>query len=200
MPNTIKSGAIVGNPLNGLCERACIRTNRVFDGCVSRFSNVSLSVTLENFTAVGEPYTFRELRSSAQSSVGDLSVTAIEERKHRISLTVRTPVTVSFVTANGTLGTASGVVTTNRDVVLSIPPESIVRYSVDVTSSITGSIGSISGNVLSARCCILQIIRIIAPVDIIVPTYGYCKYPECESYPERECRESFALPIFPETE
>lgn len=200
MANTIRSGAITGNPLVGLCQRACIRTERVFDGCISRFSNVELTVSLEGFTATSSAYTFVGLRSSGQATIGEQTSSQIDGSKNRIVLSISTPITVYYVTADGASGSASGVIKTNRDVILSVPPDSIVPYSVDVTSSITGSVGEFASDLtsVSVRCCILQIIRIVAPVDILVPSYGYCVYPECESYAERECRESFSMPIFPD--
>ncbi len=199
MENTIRAGRIDGNPLNGLCERVCIQTKKVFDGCIVRFSNIRLEIPLTNFSVMGAPYNFIRLRSTDEVSVSNLVVSPLTDGKNRISLTINTLVSVYYETANGVSGWASGNVVTERDVVLSAPSESLVPYSVEVTSFVRSSVGSFNADQASVTvsACIVQIIRVVAPVEILVPTYGYCRYPECESYATRQCQAVFSLPVFP---
>ena len=41
-------GPITGNPLQGLCEKACIQTRKVFDACMKQVQMDGTSVTLTN--------------------------------------------------------------------------------------------------------------------------------------------------------
>ena len=45
-----------------------------------------------------------------------------------------------------------------------------------------GSGAIIGANALSVTGCRVQIIKVTAPVDILVPTYGYCQYPPCAGF------------------
>ena len=51
-------GPITGNPLNGLCERVCIQTTKVFDSCLKRLSLQNVAQTATFSTQPAEPITF----------------------------------------------------------------------------------------------------------------------------------------------
>ena len=191
-----------GNPLCGLNERACIETKRIFDGCIARYSNVEFTVALSGITAgLTPPYTFVRMVRSGATVVSDLVVQPISGRRSRVTFNAVVPVTVTFTDSAGAIGSGQGSVTVTRDVVLDIPQDSIVPYAIEATTSVESRIGSIGADntTVTATGCLVQIVRVVATVDLLVPTYGYCEYPACEDYGDRECRGVFARPVFPPT-
>ena len=47
--------------------------------------------------------------------------------------------------------------------------------------------------------CVTVVLKVIAEVDILVPTYGFCQVPPCEEFAENVCDEFFSLPLFPQS-
>ena len=94
-------GPITGNPLNGLCERMCIQTTKVFDSCMKQISLSDYTLTLTNFNPATytEPLTFVSGVSSGTSTISNLSVERFDERPNfaRVSATVNIPVTVTCI-------------------------------------------------------------------------------------------------------
>ena len=58
--NSFCPGPITGNPLNGLCEKACIHTKKVFDACLRQMQETDVQVTVTNFVPAApvQPLTF----------------------------------------------------------------------------------------------------------------------------------------------
>lgn len=197
--NTKKAGAICGNPLNGLCERVCIEVNKVFDGCITRFTDQTYTATLTGFTeGTVAPFTFVSARSSGESVISDFVATPIDGRRSRVEMNVTIPITVAYTDANGREGTATSSITVSRDIVLKLPSDSIVPYSLKAISNLVSTIGSFtSDETVSFRVCIVQIIKVVVPVDILVPSYGYAEYPTCVEYEGEVCEGLFNVPIFP---
>jgi len=197
--NTKRAGAICGNPLNGLCERVCIEVNKVFDGCLARFADVTYDATLTDFTeGTIPPFTFVSANSSGDSTITDFVATPIDNRRSRVQMNVTFPVTVSYTDANGVAGTATTSITINRDIILRLPSDSIVPYSIKVVTNLASTIGTFtSDNTVSFRACVIQIIKVIVEVDILVPSYGYAEYPSCVEYEGEVCENLFNTPIFP---
>ena len=110
-----------------------------------------------------------------------------------------TPVAVAFTDANGLEGVAQGEVVNERDIVLSLPSASLSPYQIECSTAIEGSRGafSLDNSTVNAIGCIIQVVRATAVVEILVPSYGYCEYPDCEEYGGRVCRSLFSRPIFP---
>lgn len=201
MPCNCKSaGRMSGNPLCGLNERVCIETKKIFDGCIAKYSGVEFTVALTGITAgLTPPYTFVRMVSGGATTISDLVVQPIAGRRSRVTFNAATPVTVAFTDSTGAIGSGQGVVTVTRDVVLEIPQDSIVPYSIEATTSVDSRIGSFAADnaTVATTGCLVQIVRVVATVDLLVPSYGYCEYPACEDYGDRECRGVFARPVFP---
>ena len=47
--------------------------------------------------------------------------------------------------------------------------------------------------------CVTVVLKVLAEVDIMVPTYGFCQIPPCEEFAENVCDEFFSLPLFPQS-
>ena len=42
------------------------------------------------------------------------------------------------------------------------------------------------------------ILKVIAEVEMLIPSFGFCSVPPCEEFAENVCDEFFSLPIFPQ--
>lgn len=197
--NTRKAGPICGNPLNGLCERVCIEVKKVFDGCMSRFADLSFSAELTNFTpGTVAPFTFISARSTGTSTINNLTLTPVDNRRNRAEMDISFPVTVYYTDANGVAGTATTTITLHRDILLTLPADSVVPYTIEAITNLVSTIGSFtSPTTVTFQCCILQIVKVTVIVDILVPTYGYCEYPDCTEYAGEVCENLFNTPLFP---
>jgi hypothetical protein len=47
--------------------------------------------------------------------------------------------------------------------------------------------------------CITVILKIAMPVELLVPSYGYCVIPPCQEYSQEVCAGFFELPLYPQT-
>ena len=200
MTNTKAAGRIYGNPLCGLCESVCIEVKKIFDGCITRIGNIPYTIQLSNFTpGTVQPYTYVTSRNSGASVVSDLVVIPVRERRSRLRFTVTTPITVYYTDSLGASGSATGNLVINRDIVLSVPEASVLPYFVEAATSVTGNVGAFNsdGTSVTVTPCIVQIVRVAANVEILVPSYGYCEYPEVEEFAEEDCEGVFGLPVFP---
>ena len=51
---------------------------------------------------------------------------------------------------------------------------------------------------VTVSACVTTILKVIAVVDVLVPSYGYCMIPPCTPYPGDEiCPGVFDLPLYP---
>ena len=91
-----------------------------------------------------------------------------------------------------------GVVSVDRDVLLSIPDESIVPYNLDAMASAICVSGCFVGNnQFKMTVCVTIVLKVLADVEILVPSYGYCAIPPAEEFADSVCTEFFSLPLFP---
>ncbi len=195
--NCKAAGRINGNPLCGLCERVCIQTKKIMDGCIARFSNVDFTVGLPPIVQPA-PYTFVEMRASGSSTVTDLTVTPLDDERARLNFTATVPVTVYFTDASGNNVSVNSTVRVNRDIVLAVPREELIPYAIEVSTNLLSRVGSFSGDNGSVvvTACVVQVVRVVRLVEILVPSYGACEYPACEEYRD-ECDFLFDNPNFP---
>lgn len=183
----MKVGLINGNPLKGLCYRMCVETKQIFDGCRTEYPNLTLNLTIGELTgATTPPLTFVSVENSGPVSISNTVITPTEatngNSEYRIDYDYTLPLIIRFVDATGLPGTASSSVTLHNTVNLRIPPQSLTPYSVDVWAALSGRIGTFNGTQsVSVQCCVILITKIVMIVDILIPSYGYCNYPECGS-------------------
>ena len=43
------------------------------------------------------------------------------------------------------------------------------------------------------------VLKVLAEVEVMIPTYGFCEIPPCEEFAENVCDEFFSLPLFPQS-
>lgn len=196
-------GPITGNPLNGLCERVCIQTNKVFDSCRKQISVSGQSVTLTNITPEGlvEPFTFVSGQSNGNATLTNLVVDRFADRPNfaRVSATVNIPLTITFTDANGTEGTGTANLTFDEDVILFVPQPSVIPFTIDVFAGLVIPDATYTGNnTFTVDACVQIILRVVVNTNILVPSYGYCPIPPCQEFSSSDvCPGFFDLPIYP---
>ena len=196
-------GPIVGNPLNGLCEKAVIQTRKVFDACMKQIQLNDEVVTVTDFTPADPvfPLTFTGCQSSGlDTTVSNVTVDRFDDRPcfARVSADVTIPITVTYTDANGVPGTATASFTLPNDVVLYVPQPSIVPYQIEAFGSAICSTGAFDAEgTLTVTLCVTIILKVVVDADILVPTYGYAQIPPCQEFTQDVCTGFFDLPLFP---
>lgn len=219
-------GTISGNALDGLQEKVCVQVKRVYDSALMQEQIDDVIVTITSYAQVNNncsctcgcqdgsdtipptsapvpPITFESCRSNTtQGVIRNLTVDRLCDRPcfARVRGTVDIPIDILFVDSRCVEYIGKGVVSVNRDVLLSIPDESIVPYSLEsMVSAICVSGCYIGNNQFKMTICVTIILKVLADVEILVPSYGFCAIPPAEEFADSVCDEFFSLPLFPHT-
>nr|MBR6778357.1 hypothetical protein [Clostridia bacterium] len=198
-------GAITGNPLNGICEKVCIQAEKVFDACIkqTRIENYALALTDLDPAEPTYPLTFVSARSlTAQATVTGLTIDRqIDKHCARVQATVSIPVEVLYTDAAGVEGSATGTVSIPVDVLLHVPAPSIMPFSVSAVVSVVAPEGTFVSATegFTVSLCATVILRVSMPVELLVPSYGYCVIPPAQEYSQEVCAGFFELPLYPQT-
>jgi len=157
--------------------------------------------TVSPASAPVPPITFESCRSSTtQAAIRNLSVERLCDRPcfARVRCTVDVPIDVLFVDSRCIEYIGKGVVSVDRDVLLSIPDESIVPYTLEAMASAICVSGCFVGNnQFKMTVCVTIVLKVLADVEILVPSYGFCAIPPAEEFADSVCEEFFSLPLFP---
>lgn len=202
-PQCCYPGPLTGNPLNGLCEKACIEAKKVFDACMKQVQESGVMVTATGFTPADPalPLTFVSATcSSGTVPIRNLTVNRFEDRPcfARVTGEVDIPITITYTDANGVLGTATATLTVDEDVVLYVPQPSVVPFTVEAFATCMGVDGDFAGDdTFTLDACITLILKVVATVDMLVPSYGYAKIPPCQEFTQDVCTGFFDLPLYP---
>ena len=129
------------NVTNGLCERISIQATKVFDACMNQTQLENYQLTLSNFKPENPtaPLTFVSGNSlGGTTTVTNLTITRFDDRPNfaRVQATINVPVTVTYTDANNQLGTATGTVSVNQDVILYVPQPSLTPINVIAFGSV----------------------------------------------------------------
>ena len=161
----------------------------------------SCSETIAPASPPVPPITFESCRSSTtQASIRNLSVERLCDRPcfARVRCTVDVPIDILFVDSRCIEYIGKGVVSVDRDVLLSIPDESIVPYTLEAMASAICVSGCFVGNnQFKMTVCVTIVLKVLADVEILVPSYGFCAIPPAEEFADSVCEEFFSLPLFP---
>lgn len=195
-------GPLSGNPLNGLCEKACIQVDKVLDACLRQIQEANVQVTLTNQNPANPttPLTFVSAVTNGDTSIINLTVERLVDKPNfaRVSFDAVVPILVTYTDANGVTGTGTTSLTIPNDVILFIPQPSIVPYRIEVFGAMSSPMGSwVTENVFTISACVTLITRVLAKSEILVPTYGYCTPPPAQEFTQEVCSGVFELPIFP---
>ncbi len=193
------------NVTNGLCERICIQTTKVFDACMNQTQIEDYDLTLTGFNPPSPttPLTFVSGNSlGGTATVTGLTITRFDDRPNfaRVQATVNIPVTVTYTDSNNTPGTATGTISIPQDVVLYVPQPSLTPIDVVGFGSAVISVGTYNPTTggFTINACVTSILKVVAVVDVLVPSYGYCPIPPCTPYTTGDvCPGVFDLPLYP---
>ena len=197
-------GSITGNPLNGLMEKVCIQAEKIFDAGIKQMRLENYSLTLTDITPdpITYPLTFVSARSvSAEATVTNLTVERQPDKQcARVQATVTLPVEVLFTDANGVDGSATATVSLPVDAFLYVPAPSIMPFSVRALVSVVAPDGTYNDDTqgFNVSLCVTLIIKISMPVEVLVPSYGYCMIPPLQEYSQEVCAGFFELPLYPQ--
>lgn len=197
-------GSITGNPLNGLTEKVCIQAEKIFDAGIkqTQLQNYSLELTDPTPATVTYPLTFISARST--TSEGTVTNLSIERQadKHcaRVQATVSVPVEVLYTDANGVEGSATATVTMTEDWLLFVPAPSIIPFNVRAVVSVVApeAVYNPETQGFTASLCVTVILKISMPVELLIPSYGYCVIPPAQEYSQEICSGFFELPLYPQ--
>lgn len=201
MPGTIK-----GNPMTGLCERACIQVDKVFDACVKQFTGQDSEITLTDIVPSNLVAPFKFISAASiglEAKVNNLVVSPLPDNSGcaRVTCTVDIPINVVFIDATGKQGVGKAVISVPRDIVMHVPSESVIPYNIVADATIISTSGRyICGDtspVFSITYCATIIMKVIMKVQLLVPSYGYAYLPPCTEYTQDVCDGLFDLPIYP---
>ncbi len=219
-------GVIAGSALDGLNERLCIQVQRVYDSCLQQEQLTRVDVTISSYAQVVNtcccnssaccgnetetvpptsapvpPIVFESCRSSSMDvDISNLSIERLCDRPcfARVRGTLRIPIDILFTDSRCVEYIGKGFVTVNKDVLLSVPDESIVPYTLEGMASAVCVAGSYVGdNTFRLTVCVTIVLKVLAKVEILVPSYGFCPIPPCEEFADAVCDEFFSLPLFP---
>ncbi len=197
-------GAITGNPINGLAEKVCIQAEKIFDACIKQGQMESYALTLTDPTPANPTYplTFVSARSvTSEATVTGLNIERQADRPcARVQGTVTIPVEVLYTDAAGVDGSATGIVAMPIDVLLYVPAPSIMPFTVRAVASVAAPEGTFdtATSGFTVRLCSTVIIKIAMPVELLVPSYGYCVIPPAQEYSQEVCAGFFELPLYPQ--
>ena len=198
-------GAITGNPLNGLTEKVCIQAEKIFDACIKQTQLENYALTLTDLSPENPTYplTFISARSlTSEGTVTNLTVDRQTDKPcARVQATVSIPVEVLYTDAAGVEGSATATVSLPVDVLLFVPAPSIIPYTVRaVVSAVAPDATFVSATEgFTASVCVTVILKISMPVEVLVPSYGYCVIPPAQEFAQEVCAGFFELPLYPQT-
>ena len=196
--------AITGNPLNGLTEKVCIQAEKIFDACIKQGQMESYALTLTDLTPENPTYplTFVSARSvDSNATVSGLVVERQTDRPcARVQASVSIEMEVLYTDAAGVDGSATAVVTIPVDVLLYVPSPSIIPFTVRAVASVVAPEGTYDATTqgFTVSLCSTLILKVSMPVEILVPTYGYCALPPAQEYSQEVCAGFFELPLYPQ--
>ena len=198
-------GAITGNPINGLTEKVCVQVEKIFDACIKQSQMESYTLTLTDLTPADPTYPLTFVSARSVTSEATVSGLVIERQadKHcaRVQATVSIPLEVLYTDANGADGSATAVVSMPIDVLLYVPSPSIIPFTIRAVVSVVAPEGTYDpatqGFIVSL--CSTVILKVAMPVEILVPSYGYCALPPAQEYSQEVCAGFFELPLYPQS-
>jgi len=179
----------------------------VYDACLQQETLKDIRITVKDIYGdwrdFTPPFTFIGCRStSVKGKLVGTQITRLPDRPNfaRIQTKVEIPVEVIFEDANGKRGIGNSSISVPKDVILFVPDESVIPFQLESTvNAMCVSGKAVHGDVLKFEVdvCITIILKIVAKVDLLVPSFGFCEIPPCEEFAENLCEEFFRLPLFP---
>lgn len=190
-----------------IIEKVCIQVNKVYDACLQQETLNDVRIVVKDVKAswadFTPPFTFIGCRStSVKGRLVGTQIDRLEDRPNfaRIRTRVEIPIEVMFEDSKCKRGIGNSVIVVPKDIILFVPDESVIPFQLESTvNAICVSGNSIPGDGLrfNVDVCVTIILKIVAKVELLVPSFGFCEIPPCEEFAENVCEEFFQLPLFP---
>ena len=197
-------GTISGNPLNGLCEKVCIQTEKIFDAGIIQTRLENYTVGLTNPTPANPTYPLTFVSARSLASEGTVTNLTVDQQNDgscaRVQCTVTVPIEIVYLDATGAEGKATSQIVLNEDVIMYVPPASVMPFTVTAIASCVspeGTFNSTNGT-FSISACLTLILKVAMQVELLVPSYGYCAIPPAQEYSQEVCSGFFELPLYPQ--
>lgn len=202
--NPNRPGPICGNATSGLCEKTLIETNKVFDACLNQTTETGLVLTATNYNPANPtlPLTFISAESDPANpaTISNVVITRLTNKPNFATVTgeVNLPLIITYRDANGILGTATSSITYPVNTLLFVPQPSLNPVRIEVSGQVRSQVGSYTAeNTFTITACIQIIIKVVAEVLLLIPSYGYPVLPPCQAGEASVCPGIFDQPIFP---
>ena len=200
--STCCPGPMNGNPMNGLNEKVCIHTQKVFDSGLKQLTLENTTITLENQVPASPtpPLTYIGTTSTTGTTVTNLTIERLADRPNyaRVTGNAVIPLVTTYTDSTGVPGSGTSTVSVPFDVILFVPQPSLVPYSVEAYGNAVSTIGTyVTENTFTITLCVTLIVRVVVEADLCVPTYGYCEIPPFTEFSEDQCSGVFELPLYP---
>ena len=138
-------------------------------------------------------WTFESCRSSTTAGrISNLSIERMPDRPQfaRVRCTVDVPLDVLFLDQRCQEWMGQTTIQVDKDILLCIPDDSIIPFTLESLVSAICVSGSYIGNcAFDITVCVTVVLKVLAEVDILIPTYGFCQVPPCEEFAENVCDE-----------
>jgi hypothetical protein len=131
-----------------------------------------------------------------------LQITPLADRPRfsRVQVTIEFPIEILYTDANGIEGRGLATYSLSLDVVMCVPHNSVIPVTVGATVALVSTIGAfVDDSTFSLTSCITVVLKVVAPVELLIPTYGYCRIPPCQEFTQDRCAGVFDMPLFPTT-
>ena len=201
-----------GNPCQGAARPCACRCedNRCSCACPPVAGPITHQEAVENAENAPGPlprptgaWTFESCRSSTTAGrISNLNIERMPDRPQfaRVRCTVDVPLDVLFLDQRCQEWMGQTTITVDKDILLCIPDDSIIPFTLESLVSAICVSGSYIGNcTFDITVCVTVVLKVLAEVDILIPTYGFCQVPPCEEFAENVCDEFFSLPLFPQS-
>lgn len=195
-------GPVNGNPLNGLCERVCIQTTKVFDSGMKQITETGIPITVTFTNTPTPPLTYVGTVNDPNNTttITNLVVERLADKPNyaRVSGTANIPLLVTATDATGNTYTGTSSTPVNFDTLLFVPQPAIIPYNIQAFGAVSSTIGTwISENNFIIDLCITLILRVVVEAELCIPSYGYCQIPPSIDFVQDPCTGVFDLPLFP---
>jgi len=138
-------------------------------------------------------WTFESCRSTTTAGkISNLSIERMCDRPQfaRVRCAVSVPIDVLFVDQRCQEWMGQSSICVEKDVLLCIPDDSIIPFTLESLVSAICVSGTYIGNcTFEITVCVTIVLKVLAEVDIMVPTYGFCQIPPSEEFAENVCDE-----------
>jgi len=202
--NLNRPGPLNNNPTMGLCEKVLIETRKVFDACLLQTTETGIILTTTDYSPADPalPLTYISTESDLDNpaTITDVVISRDTERPNFATVTgnVTIPVVVSYRDASGIVGTANSSITYPVSALLYVPQPSLNPIEIEVLASFRSQVGSYTGpNTFTVTGCLKIIIKVVATVMLLIPSYGYPIIPPLQVGEANACPGIFDTPIFP---